>query len=67
MTYRSELMTRTSCELYHMLATFVWNGGDLEGADEELYIKVGETKVDDESYKDALIDLVERLHDDDLL
>ena len=67
MTYRDELNKKTSYELYRIVSNFVRQGGDLEKADQQLFETVAESDIDDESYKAALVDLVERLHDDDLL
>ena len=67
MTYRDELNQKTSFELYRMLSQFDSQGGELEGADNELYLRAAESKVEDESDKDVLVELVERLHNDDLL
>ena len=66
MTYRDELNKKSSYELYHIVASFRLNGGDLAEADKELFITVS-WDVDNESYKEALVDLIERLHNDDLL
>ncbi len=67
MTYRDLLVHQTSYSLYHTLANFVRADGELEGADLQLFEAAGESHIDDESYKEALVDLVERLHDEDLL
>lgn len=67
MTYRDHLKHQTSYSLYHDLSNFVRAGGDLEGADLQLFEAAGESHIDDESYKEALMDLIERLHDADLM
>ena len=67
MTYRDLLQRQTSYSLYHQLSNFVCCGGELEEADLELFERAGESHIDDESDKEALMDLIERLHDDDLL
>lgn len=67
MTYRVELNKQSSYALYHTLSNFKRDGGDLDGADLQLFEAAGESHIDDESYKEALVDLLERLHDDDLL
>ena len=67
MTYRDELAKKTSYQLYCMLSHSPWADGDMEKADKQLFEAVAESDIDDESYKEALVDLIERLHDDDLL
>lgn len=67
MTYHDELMAKPSHVLYTMVVSYRWGGGDLEGADLQLYETMGETHWEDESHKDALVELVERLHNDDLI
>lgn len=67
MTYRDSLSKFNSYTLFHELANFVRAGGELEGADLELFEATGDSDIDDESLKEALVDLLERLHDDDLL
>lgn len=67
MTYRDVLNHQTSYSLYLTLSNFKREGGDLEGADLQLFEAAGESHIDDEGYKEALVDLVERLHDEDLL
>lgn len=67
MTYRDALKRQTSYTLYRIVSNFVREGGDLEKVDQQLFEAAGESHIDDESYKEALVDLIERLHDDDLL
>lgn len=67
MTYRDSLNRFNSYALFHELANYVRAGGDLEGADLQLFEAAGESDIDDQSHKEALVDLLERLHDDDLL
>lgn len=67
MTYRDKLNKQTSYALYHTLANYMRSGGELKGEDLELFEASGESPTEDESYKEALVDLIERLHDDDLL
>lgn len=67
MTYRDELNKKTSYQLYRTVSKFVREVGDLEKADQQLFEAVAESDIHDESYKAPLVDLIERLHDDDLL
>jgi hypothetical protein len=46
---------------------YKWEGGVLSEGEEQLLEVVGDTQCTDESYKGALVKLVERLHEDDLL
>lgn len=67
MTYRDDLNRKTSYELYCMVSAFVREGGELSPPDEELMAAEAESHYEDESRKEDLVDLVDRLHDDDLL
>jgi hypothetical protein len=67
MTYRDELNKKSSYELYCIVAHYNREGGDLTGDDLKLFETEMESDIDDESNKEALVELVERLHDDDLL
>jgi len=67
MTYRDELNEKTSYRLYTTVKDFMRSGGVLSPADEQLMEVAGESHYEDESDKEALMDLLERLHDDDLL
>ena len=59
--------TLTSYDLFHMLANYKRSGGELDPVDEQLYEAVGDSHIDDESYKEALVDLLERLEDSGLV
>lgn len=67
MTYRDELNKKTSYQLYCMVTAYVRKGGDLDAHDTKFIADAGESHHEDESDKEALADLVERLHDDDLI
>ncbi len=67
MTYHDELNLKTSQELYSTVVRYKWEGGELTEGEEELLEVVGATQSRDQSYKGALVKLVERLHNDDLL
>lgn len=67
MTYRDELMKKTANQLYGILYRYEAGGGELNGDDMRLFMEVGDEKGEDERSHDRLVDLIERLHDDDLL
>lgn len=67
MAYRDELTQQTSFDLYRTLANFLREGGELTPDEEEFVNEVGNTRTEDERYKEALVDLVERLHDGGIL
>lgn len=67
MTYRDMLMEKSSALLYHTLYVYVTGGGDLEPEEMTVFEAVGEELSEDETHHDQLVDIVERLHDDDLL
>lgn len=67
MTYRDELMKKTANQLYGILYRYEAEGGELNEEDMRLFEEVGDEKGEDERSHDKLVDLIERLHDDDLL
>ena len=67
MTSQDHIKKTTSYDLFHMVANYKRSGGKLDPVDEQLYEAVGNSHIDDESYKEALVDLVERLEDSGLV